>query len=92
MYQAYPIAPDRSHIVQTICFPADTLKVEDFESRAKHYYHRYDTALEEDIPFLELQQAGLSSKFARPGRFSSLEPSVANFAYWYAGKLAASLD
>ena len=92
MYQAYPIAPDRSHIVQTICFPADTLKVEDFESRAKHYYHRYDTALEEDIPFLEQQQAGLSSKFARPGRFSSLEPSVANFAYWYAGKLAASLD
>jgi len=92
MYQAYPLAPDRSHIVQTICFPPDTVKIADFESRAKHYYHRYDAALDEDIPFLEQQQLGLRSKFAKPGRFSSLEPSVANFAHWYAHKLAASLD
>ncbi|MCZ6471024.1 MAG: aromatic ring-hydroxylating dioxygenase subunit alpha [Gammaproteobacteria bacterium] len=92
MYQAYPITPDRSWIVQTICFPAHTVKRAEFESRVKYYYDRYDAALAEDIPFLEQQQAGLSSKFARPGRFSSLEPSVANFAHWYAGRLASALE
>jgi len=92
MYQAYPIAPDRSRIVQTICFPPDTVKQADFESRAKYYYDRYDAALEEDIPFLEQQQIGLASKFARPGRFSSLEPSVANFAHWYASRLGPALE
>ena len=91
MYQAYPITPGRSRIIQTICFPQDTLNTAEFESRSKHYYDRYDTALDEDLPFLEQQQLGLSSKFAKPGRFSSLEPSVANFAFWYAGKLATAL-
>jgi phenylpropionate dioxygenase-like ring-hydroxylating dioxygenase large terminal subunit len=91
MYQAYPVTPDRSRIVQTVCFPPDTLEQAGFESKAKHYYDRYDAALAEDIPFLEQQQLGLSSKYALPGRFASLEPSVANFAYWYAGKLAAAL-
>ncbi len=91
MYQAYPVTPHRSRIIQTICFPEDTVNGTEFESRSKHYYDRYDTALDEDIPFLEQQQIGLSSKFAKPGRFSNLEPSVANFAYWYAGKLAGYL-
>ena len=81
MYQAYPVTPHRSRIIQTICFPEDTVNGTEFESRSKHYYDRYDTALDEDIPFLEQQQIGLSSKFAKPGRFSNLEPSVANFAY-----------
>jgi phenylpropionate dioxygenase-like ring-hydroxylating dioxygenase large terminal subunit len=91
MYQAYPITPHRSRIIQTICFPVDTVEGAEFESRSKHYYDRYDAALDEDLPFLEQQQVGLSSKFAKPGRFSSLEPSVANFAYWYADKLASFL-
>lgn len=88
MYEAYPITPNRSHIVQTVCFPAQTTALTDFPGRAKHYYERIDTAIEEDIPFLEQQQAGLSSPFAEPGRFSPLEPSVANFADWYAGRLS----
>jgi phenylpropionate dioxygenase-like ring-hydroxylating dioxygenase large terminal subunit len=92
MYQAFPITPDRSRIVQTICFPPDTVKEAGFENKVKHYYDRYDAALDEDIPALEQQQVGLSSKFAKPGRFSSLEPSVANFACWYAGKLAPALE
>jgi phenylpropionate dioxygenase-like ring-hydroxylating dioxygenase large terminal subunit len=91
MYQAYPITPGRSRIIQTICFPEDTVNGAEFESRSKHYYARYDAALDEDIPFLEQQQIGLSSKFAKPGRFSSLEPSVANFACWYAGRLGKAL-
>ena len=92
MYEAYPVSPTVSKIVQTVCFPAETAMLEGFELRAKHYYERIDTAIEEDIPFLEQQQAGLSSPFAKQGRFSSLEPSVANFAYWYAKKLSGGIS
>jgi phenylpropionate dioxygenase-like ring-hydroxylating dioxygenase large terminal subunit len=86
-YEAYPVTPNRSRIVQTVCFPAETAASEGFESCAKHYYERIDTAIAEDIPFLEQQHIGLSSPLAKQGRFSSLEPSVANFACWYAGQL-----
>ena len=48
------------------------------------------TALAEDIAMLERQQAGLTSPYALPGRFAELEPSVATFAHWYAGKMLAS--
>ena len=33
------------------------------------------------------QHAGLRSPYARQGRYSYLEPSVAAFADWYAGRL-----
>ena len=78
-------------MIQTICFPAETVNAGEFENQVEHYYNRYDSALDEDIPFLEEQQIGLTSPFAQPGRFSSLEPSVANFAHWYAKSLAESL-
>lgn len=87
MYEAYPTSAGTSRIVQTVCFPEETVLLEDFDCRAVHYYDRIDTAIEEDIPFLEQQQVGLSSPFALQGRFSPLEPGVANFAYWYADKL-----
>ncbi len=90
MYEAYPLAPDRCCIVQTVCFPAETFSLNDFEARTRHYYDRIDAAIAEDIPFLERQQAGLSA-FTRQGRFSPLEPSVAKFAHWYAGHLRMHL-
>jgi phenylpropionate dioxygenase-like ring-hydroxylating dioxygenase large terminal subunit len=89
MYQAYPLTVDRCHVVQTICFPQASLEVPNFKARAEAYYQRIDTALKEDLPFLEAQQQGLTSPFARQGRFSALEPSVGNFACWYADKLSA---
>jgi phenylpropionate dioxygenase-like ring-hydroxylating dioxygenase large terminal subunit len=91
MYQAFPRSPGRCWVVQSVCFPAESVALHDFEDKAVHYYERIDAALAEDLPFLERQQLGLSSKFAKPGRFSALEPSVANFACWYAGRLAAAL-
>ncbi len=87
VYEAYPLAPGRTRVGMTLCFPAATVARPDFEARAQHYYDRFDTALAEDIPMLERQQAGLTSPFARQGRYSYLEPSVAAFAFWYAQKL-----
>ena len=91
MYQAYPITMDRSWIVQTIAFPSKSVALEDFEARAAHYYRRIDAALDEDLPFLVKQQQGLTSPFAKPGRFASLEPSVGHFAHWYAQQMLAEL-
>jgi hypothetical protein len=39
---------------------------------------------------LERQHRGMRSPFARQGRFSYLEPNVARFADWYAGRLLSA--
>jgi phenylpropionate dioxygenase-like ring-hydroxylating dioxygenase large terminal subunit len=91
IYQAFPLAADRCHVIQTICFPRASLELDDFEQRAEHYYDRIDAAIGEDLPFLENQQLGLNSRFANPGRFGALEPSVGKFAYWYARQMLAGL-
>ena len=92
IYQALPISAGRCRVTQTICFPRASTALEDFEARAEHYYERIDTAISEDLPFLVEQQVGLASRFAQPGRFSALEPSVANFAFWYAERLLRELE
>ena len=87
MYQAYPVNAGRCQVVQSIAFPTASTTQADFAARAQPYYRRIDTALEEDLPFLLEQQAGLASPFARAGRFSALEPAVGNFACWYAERM-----
>jgi len=85
IYEAYPLESARCRVVQTICFPRKTVVDADFESKATQYYHRLDAALDEDLPALVNQQQGLTSPFAKQGRFSvSMEPNVAAFAAWYA--------
>jgi phenylpropionate dioxygenase-like ring-hydroxylating dioxygenase large terminal subunit len=91
MYQAFPLSADRCRVIQTICFPVESVALDDFDDRARHYYARIDAALDEDLPFLKQQQVGLNSKFARQGRFAALEPSVGKFAYWYAQQLLKHL-
>ena len=92
MYQAFPITADRSWIVQSIAFPSASVALDDFETRAEHYYSRIDTALGEDLPFLEKQQHGLNSPYAKAGRFASLEPSVGHFAHWYSQQMLTQLS
>ncbi len=90
VYEATPLAPERCRVAQTICFPPETVALPGFAERARHYYHRLDAALAEDIPALENQHRGLASPAARQGRFAPLmEPSVAAFANWYARQLLA---
>ena len=87
MYQAFPLSANRCRVIQTICFPAESVALDDFSERAKYYYQRIDVALDEDLPFLLRQQLGLNSKFAQQGRFAALEPSVGKFAYWYSQQM-----
>ena len=84
IYEAYPITPQDSNIVLTLCFPKVTTKLDNFEHKATYYFDRLIAAIEEDIPALENQQMGLNSSLAKPGRYcEALEPNVANFAFWY---------
>ena len=88
IYEAYPIGANRCMAYQTICFPSQTVDLDDFEEKAKYYYDRFDAAVEEDRIALENQQLGLASPFTKPGPYSpSMEPSVAAFARWYANQL-----
>ena len=82
-YHVYPITSKSTRVVQTVCFPPETTHRDDFREKSEMYYQRFDFAIDEDIPALERQQAGMQSPYAVQGRFSTLEPCVGNFACWY---------
>jgi phenylpropionate dioxygenase-like ring-hydroxylating dioxygenase large terminal subunit len=92
IYEATPLETGRCRIVMTVCFPPETVALEQFEECAQVYYGRMDAALNEDIPALARHYKGQVSPFATQGRYcAELEPNVANFAFWYADSLNQAL-
>ena len=88
LYEAYPEGIGRCQVYQTLCFPAESINLCDFEQRVQHYYERMDAAVEEDKIALENQQLGMASAFTSNGPCSvKMEPNIANFANWYAKQL-----
>ena len=83
IYHVYPITSKSTRVVQTVCFPPEITQRDDFGEKSEMYYQRFDFAIDEDIPALERQQAGMQSPYAVQGRISALEPCVGNFACWY---------
>lgn len=91
VYEAYPLGAERCHVVQTACFPPETLATPDAELAVEAYHERLDAALAEDIPALENQQRGFACPDATQGRFQPLlEANVAAFADWYAGRMKSN--
>jgi phenylpropionate dioxygenase-like ring-hydroxylating dioxygenase large terminal subunit len=88
-YDIMPLEPARTRVGMTCAFPPATMALADFAERSAAYFERLDVAIAEDIAVLELQQAGLTSPLARSGRFSDLEPNVARFERWLAGRCLA---
>ena len=90
-YEAYPLGASRCQVVQTACFPSETIDLPDFAEKSSAYLKRMDAALDEDIVALSNQQKGLACPDALPGRFQpELEPNVAAFARWYSGVWAGA--
>lgn len=88
VYEAYPLGPNQCRVIQSACFPRETLDQPDVEEALAAYHTRLDAAIDEDIAALENQQRGLASPDAAQGRFQPLlEANVARFAAWYADKL-----
>lgn len=91
VYEAYPLGPDKCKVIQTACFPPETLDAPEITEKLAAYHSRLDAALDEDLAALANQHAGLKSSDAKQGRFHPLlEANVASFANWYAKKMIAT--
>ncbi len=80
--QEFPLAPGRTRVSVGSCFPRATVARSDFAEKVEKYYRRWDKSLPEDNAISERQQAGLASRFARPGRLSVHEPAIHRIANW----------
>lgn len=77
-----PLGPESTEVTATYCFPKSRTERADFEEIAARYYRRVDITLPEDDSICELQQRGLRSPLARPGRFSAKEKIVHAMDNW----------
>lgn len=92
VYEAYPMGAGTCRVVQTACFPPETIALPGFAAKVASYHARLDAALAEDIPALVNQQRGLNSPDARQGPFHPLlEANVASFARWYADRMIQTM-
>ena len=85
--QHHPEAADRTRLVFGGCVPKTTAALPDFQERLKAYVHRWDTAVKEDNDVLARLQAGMTSPFCKPGRFSHLESLVSTIGRWVIDKV-----
>jgi choline monooxygenase len=74
-----PDGPARARVILGMCFPRATTRLPDFEALVAEYYERFDVVVKEDIATLESAQRGLSSRFARSGRYALLEELLHRF-------------
>jgi choline monooxygenase len=80
--EVHPLAVNRTKLVLKSLFPQETIARSDFHEVVERYYRRLDVSAPEDFRISEVQQIGLSSPLARPGRLSSEEPLVHHIANW----------
>jgi phenylpropionate dioxygenase-like ring-hydroxylating dioxygenase large terminal subunit len=90
MLEVTPIDPTETQVRMRLMFDADVMQSRGFAAKLATYEERMKIGMEEDIVVLEAQQIGVSSQFARQGRFCpELEPSVHAFQKWYAERMSA---
>ena len=77
-----PEGPARTKITVGSCFPKSTVERSDFDTIVEAYYARLDSSHPEDIGAMVLQQLGLASPHARPGRLSHREAGVHVIDNW----------
>jgi choline monooxygenase len=80
--ELHPMGPDKTKLIVGSSFPRAVTERPDFEEVVQRYYKRWDISIPEDNGISELQQRGLASPFAKPGRLSSAEPLVHTFGNW----------
>jgi choline monooxygenase len=80
--EIHPLSAQRMRLIHGAMFPRAVAARPDFADIAKNYYKRWDITIEEDNIACELQQKGLNSPYALPGRFSYREPLVHQIDNW----------
>ena len=81
-FEAHPRGPERTQLVLTSCFPEQRFERPDFQALAANYFKRQDIVVREDNDISELQQRGLQSWHATPGRFCIKEKIVHALDNW----------
>ena len=89
-FEAHPLGPTRTRIVLNSCFPAEHFERPDFEQVAARYYKRQDIVVREDNDISQLQQQGLESLHAAPGRFSVKEKIVHALDNWVVDRVVVA--
>ena len=77
-----PLAADRTRVLTGLCFPEAAVGRSDFAAIVGDYIARTDASHPEDNRATEMQQLGLASPHARPGRFSHREAGVHAVDNW----------
>lgn len=85
-----PRGPDRIELVVGSGFPRSTVARDDFDDVVERYYQRWDTSHGEDNVICELQQAGLNSPLALPGRLARRERGVNAVDRWVVERVLAA--
>jgi len=80
--ELHPMGPERTRLIVGSAFPRSSIERPDFAEVVQRYYRRWDISIPEDNGISELQQRGLASPFARPGRLAHAEPLVHTFGNW----------
>ena len=87
-----PFGPRRTKVVVGSCFPQSTVERPDFEEVVEAYYARLDASHPEDNDAAILQQRGLESPHAQPGRLSVRETGVHVVDNWILDQVLDTLD
>ncbi|MBV6415889.1 MAG: Carnitine monooxygenase oxygenase subunit [Steroidobacteraceae bacterium] len=89
VHTAWPIAPDRTHVVCEWLFTEAAVAAQGFDP--SDVVEFWDTTNRQDWALCERAQAGVTSRGYRPGPYQSSEDCVHIFDRWYADRLARLL-
>lgn len=85
--ELHPQGAEQTKLIVGSCFPNETVARQDFEEVVERYYKRWEISILEDNMISEMQQRGLRSPLASPGRLSHMEPLVHSIANWTLNKI-----
>jgi Rieske 2Fe-2S family protein len=88
-HTAWPIAPDRTHIVCEWLFTEEAVRQKDFDPGDVVEF--WDVTNRQDWALCERAQAGIASRGFRQGPYQPTEDCVHTFDRWYADRLASLL-
>ncbi len=81
-FEVHPLGPEKMKLIVGGCFPEEITQRPDFDEIAQRYYKRWQISVGEDNEISEIQQEGIRSPLAEPGRLCYLEPLVHDIANW----------
>lgn len=87
-FEVHPLGPEKIRLIVGSCFPKDVVARPDFDEVVQRYNKRWKMSVEEDNEISEIQQAGIRSPLAEPGRLSHMEELVHHIANWVGEKVS----